>query len=78
MYGLEKEPIARFEFDLEKNLKKDLSQTQMLIKASNEKIQEIKNHLRAGVSGKDLDQLGTLLHGYTALNKVLNRFLTKK
>jgi hypothetical protein len=78
MYGLEKNPKPMFEFDLEQELKKDPSKTQQLIKTAEAKIQEIKSQLREGTKGPDLDNLGTLLHGYTALQKVLGRLANKK
>jgi hypothetical protein len=78
MYGLEKKPKHVFEFDLEKDLKKDPSKAKELLKTTEAKIQEIKNQLREGAKGPELDQLGVLLHGYTALQKVLNRMANKK
>lgn len=78
MYGLEKNRKSLFKFDLEKQLTEDPSQVQTILKATEGKIQEIKNQLRLGVSGNMLDQLGVLLHGYTALQKLLNKFLNKK
>ncbi len=78
MYGLEKKPKHVFEFDLEKDLKKDPKKVQELLKSTETKIQEIKNQLREGAKGPELDQLGVLLHGYTALQKVLNRLANKK
>ena len=78
MYGLEKKPKHAFEFDLEKDLKKDPSKARELVKATEAKIHEIKNQLRDGAKGPELDQLGVLLHGYTALQKVLGRLANKK
>jgi hypothetical protein len=78
MYGLEKKPLKVFEFDLEKDLKKDPNKVRELLKTTEAKINEIKGQLRAGSKGPDLDNLGVLLHGYTALQKVLNRLANKK
>ena len=78
MYGLEKKPLKTFEFDLEKDLKKDPNKVQALLKTTEAKINEIKSQLREGRKGPDLDNLGVLLHGYTALQKVLNRLSNKK
>ena len=78
MYGLEKKPKHVFEFDLEKDLKKDPSKVRELLKSTEAKIQEIKTQLREGAKGPELDQLGVLLHGYTALQKVLSRLSNKK
>ena len=78
MYGLEKKPKHVFEFDLEKDLKKDPSKVHEHLKATEKKIQEIKTQLREGSKGPELDQLGTLLLGYQALQKILNQFANKK
>jgi hypothetical protein len=78
MYGLEKKPKHVFEFDLEKDLKKDPSKARGLLKTVETKIQHIKTQLREGAKGPELDQLGVLLHGYTALQKVLSRLEKKK
>ncbi len=78
MYGLEKKPQMVFEFDLEKELKKDPNKLKEYLKKAETRIQEIKSLLREGTKGKDLDDLGVLLHGYTALQKVLNRLAQKK
>ncbi len=78
MYGLEKKPLKVFEFDLEKDLKKDPHKVRELLKNTEAKINEIKSQLREGRKGPDLDNLGVLLHGYTALQKVLNRLVNKK
>ncbi len=78
MYGLEKKPKHVFEFDLEKDLKKDPNKARDLLKTTEAKISEIKSQLRDGAKGPELDQLGVLLHGYTALQKVLSRMANKK
>jgi len=38
----------------------------------------IKSQLREGKKGPDLDNLGVLLHGYSALQKVLNKLANSK
>ena len=78
MYGLEKQPRAKFEFDLERDLKKDPNKAREILKSVESKIQEIKGMLREGSKGPDFDSLGTLLHAYTALQKVLNKLANKK
>lgn len=78
MYGLEKKPKAVFEMDLEKDLKRDPHKVKELQKATEAKIQEIKALLREGSKGADFDNLGVLLHGYTALQKTLNKLANKK
>lgn len=77
MFGLEKKSKTLFEFDLESELKKDPAKTQKMLKDVEAKIQELKNLLRQGTSSADYDKYGALLHGYTALQRVLTR-LTKK
>ena len=78
MYGLEKKPKHVFEFDLEKDLKKDPHKVRQLLKTTEEKINGIKIQLREGAKGPELDQLGVLLHGYSALHKVLSRLINNK
>ncbi len=77
MFGLEKKTKALFEFDLEKELKQDPAKVQKLLKETEAKIQELKNRLRQGSSSKDYDEYGALLHGYSALLRVLNRVSKK-
>lgn len=78
MYGLEKQPKAPFEFDLEKELKTDPTKARQLLKDTEERIQEIKGLLRQGAGSEDFDSYGVLLHGYAALQRVLNRIVKKK
>ena len=75
MFGMEKKK-ALFEFDLEMALKKDPQKKQELLKEVEEKVQELKNLLRDGTETDEFDQYGILLHGYSALQKVLNRLPT--
>lgn len=77
MFGLEKKPKARFEFDLEKDLKSDPHKLGELSKTVESRVQEVKQLLRQGTSGPSFDQLGILLHGYAALQRVLNRMAKK-
>lgn len=73
MYGLENKPGEKFAFDLEKKIKKHPAHAKELIEKAQHHINEIKKQLREGASEKDFDQLGVLLHGYTALQKVLKK-----
>lgn len=73
MYGLEKKPGERFEFDLEKEIKKDPIQGKKILEKAEHRMQEIKKLLREGANEKDFDKLGILLHGYSALQKVLKK-----
>jgi len=78
MFGLEKKPKSPlFEFDLEKEIRQDPSKLAKLLKDVEEKIGELKHMLRAGASSKDYDDLGAMLHGYTALQRVLTRLKKK-
>jgi len=78
MYGLEKQPKGQFEFDLEKELKEDPSKAKELLKTVETRIQDIKGLLRQGAGSEDFDNYGILLHGYAALQKVLNKISNKK
>ena len=78
MYGLEKNPKPIFEMDLEKDIKKNPQKVQELTKNAEKRIQEIKEQLRGGQASSEFDSLGALLHGYTALLKIVNRLAHKK
>ena len=73
MYGLEKKPGEKFAFDLEKKIKEKPTHGKELIEHAEKKTAQIKKALREGSSEKEFDQLGVLLHGYTALQKVLKK-----
>jgi len=73
MYGLEKEPVEPFVFDLEKDVKNKTARGKQVQENVEQKIQEIKKLLREGAGEKDFDQLGILLHGYASLQKVLRK-----
>ena len=75
MFGMEKKK-ALFEFDLEKDLKKDPKKKAALLKEIEAKTQSLKTHLREGTAAENFDQYGILLHGYSALQKVVNRVKT--
>lgn len=73
MYGLEKKPGEKFAFDLEKEIKEKPARGKHLLEAAEKRIHEIKKLLREGANEKDFDHLGILLHGYSALQKVLRK-----
>lgn len=80
MFGLEdqkkKKEVEEFVFELEKDLK--VSKKHKEIKQNvEEKIQRIKEVLRAGENKEEFDKFGALLHGYTSLLKVMARFSAK-
>ena len=74
MFGLEKKKARElFEFDLEKELKKDHAKAKQMLQHVESRMQDLKGILRQGASSKDFDNCGILLHGYAALQRVLNR-----
>lgn len=80
MYGLEdkKKREKRFVFDLEKRIQEEPPHLKELLEKAEKRIHEIKKSLREGANEKDFDRLGVLLHGYTALQKVLRKAGAKK
>ena len=80
MFGMEKKgrrEKALLEFDLEKELRANPEKAKKTLKEVEEKIVEIKDLLRKGGNSKEFDQLGVLLHGYTALQRVIKRIEKK-
>jgi hypothetical protein len=73
MFGLEKEPPKKFDFDLEKEIKANPQRGKEILAQVEKRIGEIKHSLREGANEKDFDQLGILLHGYASLQKVLKK-----
>ncbi len=74
MFGLNKEKTPeRFAFDLEKEIKSNPNRNQEIQAKIEGRVIELKNSLREGQKDQDFDQLGVLLHGYTALQKVLKK-----
>ncbi len=76
MYGMKKDQGSKrekFQFDLEIEMKEQPSKAKKLIGDAADRMHEIKTALRSGVDEKDFDTLGILLHGYTALQKVLKK-----
>jgi hypothetical protein len=73
MFGLEKnKQKALFEFDLEKDLQ-DEKKYKVLKDRVEKHVQDIKNKIREGANSEEFEKLGLLLHGYSALLKVLTR-----
>lgn len=76
MFGLEKGQQNRrekFHFDLEMDITKHPQKTKKMLQEIDEKINNIKETLRKGTSSKkENEELGILLQGYTALEKVIN------
>lgn len=73
MFGMEKKPGEKFAFDLEKEIKERPSRGKEILEQVEKRIHEVKKHLREGANEKEFDQLGILLHGYAALQKVLRK-----
>ncbi|PIS02084.1 MAG: needle chaperone SctE [Chlamydiae bacterium CG10_big_fil_rev_8_21_14_0_10_42_34] len=73
MFGLEKEPGKKFDFDLEKEIKENPAHGKKILEKVEKRIHELKTNLREGANDKDFDKLGILLHGYAALQKVLRK-----
>jgi len=79
MFGLEqgkgkgKGKRDLFEFDLEKDLKNDPKKAQAISNQIDEKVKWLKEELRKGTATEDFETCGTLLHGYVAMQKVINR-----
>jgi hypothetical protein len=78
MYGLEKKKKPMFEFDLELEVKKDSKKANEYLKKADDRMREIKDLLRQGSKTADFDNLGVLLHAYTALQKILKKATVKK
>lgn len=73
MFGLEKKPGEKFAFDLEKKIKEEPPYGKEILEKVEKRIQEMKKQLREGANEKEFDQIGVLLHGYAALQKVLRK-----
>lgn len=73
MFGLEKSPREKFDFDLEIDIKENPKKTKALIDKIEKNINKIKQTLKTGGSEELLKKLGNLLQGYIALLKVLKR-----
>ena len=73
MFGLEKGKKKEFKFfDLELDLESP-KKAKDLLKKTESHIQELKNQIRKGADSKEFEKLGILLHGYSALMKILTR-----
>lgn len=73
MFGLEKKKGDKFVFDLEKEIKEQPGRAKQILHHAEQKIAELKKELREGTNEKEFDQLGTLLHGYSALQKIVKK-----
>lgn len=73
MFGMEKENPKKFVFDLEKEIQQQPARGKEIQHRVEQQINTLKKNLREGAKEKEFDQLGILLHGYTALQKVLRK-----
>ncbi len=73
MYGTDKKGPQKFAFDLEKEIAEKHGRGKEILKLAEERGVTLKQQLREGTSGKEFDELGILLHGYTALQRVIKR-----
>lgn len=74
MYGMEEgKDRKKFSFDLEVEIEKNPQRRKELLEKAASRAHEIKTALRDGSNKNDVDSLGTLLQGYTALQKVLKK-----
>lgn len=76
MFGLEsdkgKKKSEAFVFDLEQELR-DVKKQKEILEKIQDRLQQVKTVLRSGESKEEYNRLGTLLHGYTSLLKVITR-----
>lgn len=73
MYGLEQNQKEPFTYDLEKEIKNNPKRKKEILDRIQNHENEIKTLLREGNKSKEFKDLETLVHGYGALKKVLNR-----
>jgi hypothetical protein len=74
MFGLEGKDTEKvdFSYDIEKDLR-DPKKSKEIKEELETRILNLKNLLRQGEDKEMFDTLGTLLHGYMAMKKVLER-----
>lgn len=76
MFGMgsdkKKKKVATVTFDLEEDLK-DPGKLRAMKEQIEERVAQLKGMLRQGEDKKSFDQTQTLLHGYLALQKVIQR-----
>jgi len=73
MFGLEKSPREKFDFDLEVDIKENPKKAKELFDKIESNINKIKQELKKGSKEEELNKLGILLQGYTAVLKVLKK-----
>ncbi|MFA6118438.1 MAG: DUF5398 family protein [Parachlamydiales bacterium] len=73
MYGLEKSPREKFDFDLEVDIKQNPQKAKELFDKIEGNINKVKQLLKKNSTEDELNKLGILLQGYNALLKVLKK-----
>lgn len=74
MFGMDsgKKKKVEYSFDLEQDLK-DPGKLRATKEQVEERINQLKGMLRQGEDKKSFDQIQTLLHGYLAVQRVIQR-----
>ena len=75
MFGMEsgkQKKVTDFLFDLETDIK-DPGKLRAMKEQIEARIAQLKGMLRSGAEQKDFDKVQTLLHGYLAVQKVMQR-----
>lgn len=77
MYGLKDEAKKpeKFIFALEQEIKAKPSAGKQVLEKAEEQIQALKAKRTKGASEKEFEKLDILLHGYTALQKVIKKVM---
>ncbi len=79
MFGMEKnkdnkiKPVEPTVFEMETALKKNPHKKKELVSGLQQRLNVVKKFLREGSNQKDFEQMGFVLHGYSACIKVINR-----
>ena len=82
MFGLnknkkDKESKPFFTFPLEAEMK-NADKHKVMLENAEKQIQSLKTTIKEGASPEEYEKLGTLLHGYSALLKILHKVPEKK
>lgn len=78
MFGLEKgKKPTRFEFDLEKDLKKSDKEKRRVLDQVDAQRNHLKKTLREGTASENFDKCGVLLQAYEALERIVKRTTRK-
>ena len=72
MGGDSKQSMTDYAFDLEEDLK-DVAKLRAMEEKIRTRIQDLKKNLRSGGDKQTFDQVQTVLHGYEAMQRVIER-----